>query len=81
MGIELEQLDTESPTFGMYDSLGELIVELGEQWAWRWPYIILGHYAVARPLGRRSDPTNFDWGWLLGRLYVRALAAQVPGLV
>ena len=81
LGVELENLDTQSPTFEQYDSLAQLIVSWGAQHAWRWPYIILGHYAVARPLGRRSDPLNFDWGWLMGRLYVRALAAQVPGLV
>lgn len=81
LGIELECLDTESPTFEQYDSLGDLLVYYAELHAWRWPLTLLGHYAVARPLGRRSDPINFDWGWLMGRLYVRALAAQLPGLV
>jgi N-acetyl-anhydromuramyl-L-alanine amidase AmpD len=81
LGIELECLDTQIPTFEQYDSLADLLVYYAGIHAWRWPLIILGHYAVARPLGRRSDPVNFDWGWLLGRLYVRALAVQLPGLV
>lgn len=80
-GIELECLDEQACTFEQYDSLAAVIVAIAPQWGWRWPFIILGHYAVARPLGRRSDPVNFDWGWLMGRLYVRALAAQIPGLV
>lgn len=81
LGVELECLDTQSPTFEQYDSLADLILYFGTVYNWRWPFIILGHYAVARPLGRRSDPVNCDWGWLMGRLYVRALAAQTPGLV
>jgi hypothetical protein len=74
-------LDEQSPTFEQLDSLAELIVERAGHYGWRWPFIILGHYAVARPHGRRSDPVNFDWGWFAGRLYVRAYAGQVPGLV
>jgi len=80
IGVELECLDDEQPTFEQYDSLGELIVAIAPLWGWRWPFIILGHYAVARPLGRRSDPVNFDWGWLFGRLYVRARDANIPGM-
>jgi len=80
LGIELECLDTQSPTFEQYDSLGELVVELAGQLGWRWPFIILGHYAVARPQGRRADPVNFDWGWFMGRLYVRAQSAGIAGM-
>jgi hypothetical protein len=60
--------------------LAELIVELGIDTGWRWPYYVLGHYEVARPLGRRSDPQGFLWGDFMGRLYARALAANVAGL-
>lgn len=80
VGIELECLDDQAPTYEQYDSLADLIVQYGLIWNWRWPYIIYGHYAVARPIGRRSDPVNFDWGSFMGRLYVHALAAKVPGL-
>lgn len=80
VGVELECLDDQAPTYEQYDSLAELVVQYGLIWGWRWPYIVLGHYAVARPIGRRSDPVNFDWGELMGRLYVHALAARVPGL-
>lgn len=81
VGVELECTQDQAPTFEQYDSLADLIVLYGLIWAWRWPYIIYGHYSVARPIGRRSDPVNFDWGTLMGRLYVRSMAAKVPGLV
>lgn len=80
LGVELEALDNQQITFQQYDSLAQLIVEQAQVWAWRWPFIILGHYAVARPLGRRSDPVNFDWGWLMGRLFVRSASVKLPGL-
>ena len=80
LGVELECLDQESPTFEQVDSLAELIVTIAPHYGWRWPFIILGHYAVARPQGRRSDPVNFDWGWLFGRLYVRLEQNPVDGM-
>lgn len=81
IGIELECLDDQAPTYEQYDSLAELIVQYASIWAWRFPFIIYGHYSVARPIGRRSDPVNFDWGSFFGRLYVHSLSAEVPGLV
>lgn len=79
-GVELENLDTEYCTFQQHDSLAELIVELGIDNGWRWPYYVLGHYEVARPLARRSDPQGFLWGDFMGRLYARARDAKIPGL-
>jgi len=79
-GIELEYLDTSTPSWQQYDSLAELIVEKGQLYLWRWPYVLYGHYGVARPLGRRSDPVSFDWGALMGYLFVRARDAGVSGL-
>jgi hypothetical protein len=73
-------LDTEYCTYSQHDSLAALVVELGIDNGWRWPYYLLGHYEVARPLARRSDPQGFLWGDFLGRLYARARAANVPGL-
>jgi hypothetical protein len=80
VGVELECLDTEYCTYSQLDSLAQLVVELGIDNGWRWPYYLLGHYEVARPLGRRSDPQGFLWGDFMGRLYVRALQAKVAGL-
>lgn len=80
LGVELECLDAQTPTFEQLDSLADLIVYWASVWGWRWPLIILGHYAVARPLGRRLDPVNMDWGWLMGRLFVRAVSVGLPGL-
>lgn len=79
-GVELECLDTEYCTWQQLDSLAELIVHLGIDNGWRWPYYVLGHYEVARPLGRRSDPQGFLWGDFMGRLYARAKHLDVGGL-
>jgi N-acetyl-anhydromuramyl-L-alanine amidase AmpD len=81
LGFELECLDNQNPTFQQYDSLADLICYYAARYGWRWPFLIYGHYGIARPLGRRSDPVNFDWGELMGRLYVRALDAHIPGLL
>jgi N-acetyl-anhydromuramyl-L-alanine amidase AmpD len=80
IGIELECLESERPTYAQYDSLAEYIVRRGVDFRWRWPYTIYGHYAVARPPGRRADPVAFDWGALMGRLYVYARQAKIGGL-
>ena len=80
LGIELECLDNELVTWQQVDALAQVIVQMSVDSDWRWPYYVLGHYEVARPLGRRSDPQGLDWGALMGRLYVRALAANVGGL-
>lgn len=80
IGVELECRDTDRPTFQQYDSLADLITWYAHLWEWRWPFIIYGHYAVARPLGRRSDPVSFDWGTLFGRLFVRSWQRHLPGM-
>lgn len=80
LGIELECLDDQNCMFEQVDSLAECIVLEGLTRGWRWPYFVVGHYEIARPLGRRSDPQGFFWGDFMGRLYIRARAASVPGL-
>lgn len=81
LGVELENRDSEYCTFSQLDSLADLIVTRGLSFGWRWPYYVLGHYEVATPVGRRSDPLGFLWGDFLGRLYVRAQHAAVDGLI
>jgi N-acetyl-anhydromuramyl-L-alanine amidase AmpD len=80
IGVELECLDNELATWQQVDALAALIVHLSVDWAWRWPYYVVGHYEVARPVGRRSDPQGLDWGALMGRLYLRSKLASVGGL-
>lgn len=81
IGIEIEYRDTERPNTIQYDSLADIIIWYSRLYQWRWPHVILAHSGVALPLGRRSDPVSFDWGNLMGRLYVRSLEARLPGLV
>jgi N-acetylmuramoyl-L-alanine amidase len=80
IGIELECLDNQNCTLYQVDSCADVVVKEGLHWGWQWPYYLLGHYEIARPLGRRSDPQGFPWGDFMGRLYARALANKVPGL-
>lgn len=80
IGVEVEQLGLQAWTYEQLDSFAELLTQLSVVYSWRWPYTILGHYEVALPEGRRSDPLGLDWGQLMGRLYARSLQAQVPGL-
>jgi hypothetical protein len=80
LGYELECLWAEQPSYEQIDSLAEQVVLDAAQYAWRWPFILFGHYGVAIPAGRRSDPWLFDWGGFMGRLYVRAHAAGIGGL-
>lgn len=68
IGIELESLNSQLITREQYFSLAELLNERQLHYSWPGDYPIYGHYAVARPLGRRSDPTNFDWGVLFAIL-------------
>ena len=80
IGIEIECINNGYVTPEQEDSCADVIVKCGLQYGWRWPYYVVGHYEIARPLGRRSDPQGLLWGNLMGRLYARALAANVPGL-
>jgi len=80
IGVELECADTEQCTYEQLDSLAELLTKLSVDFKWRWPYTLLGHYEVALPVGRRSDPLGFQWGDFMGLLYARSKAANVPGL-
>jgi len=81
VGVEIEQYGEQLCTWQQLDSLAELIVILAPQYGWRWPFVLLGHYEVAKPVGRRSDPMGFMWGDFMGYLYARSLAANVPGLL
>jgi N-acetyl-anhydromuramyl-L-alanine amidase AmpD len=80
IGVELECLDNELCTWQQLDALAALFVQLSVAWQWRWPYYVQGHYELARPVGRRSDPQGFDWGGFMGRLYLRSKLAGVGGL-
>lgn len=80
IGIELEYTDDECPTWEQYDSCADVILWYGRRYMWRWPFVLYGHYGVAVPLGRRSDPVRFDWGALMGCLYLRSSAMRLPGL-
>lgn len=80
LGVELECLDDQRPTWQQYDSAAEYLVENAVQLGWRWPYVLYGHYALATPLGRREDPVRFDWGAFIGFLYAASKQSNIGGL-
>lgn len=80
LGVELECSPSQSCTWHQLNSLAELIVHLSDAFSWRFPYYVLGHYEVARPYGRRSDPHGFDWGDFMGRLIYQARLRGAPGI-
>lgn len=81
LSVEIEYRSIEAPTFAQVDSCAEQIVNWAFEWGWRWPFVIYGHYGIAAPIGRKSDPYNFDWGSFMGRLYLHSLVRKVPGLI
>jgi N-acetyl-anhydromuramyl-L-alanine amidase AmpD len=80
LGIELECLDAQEPTWQQLDSAAEQVVLWAAQLGWRWPYTIFGHYGIAVPLGRRSDPYRLNWGSFMGFLYARSKQHAIGGL-
>ncbi len=70
IGVELEQTGEQLCTWQQLDSLAELVVKiLAPGYGWAFPYFIVGHYQLATPLGRRSDPQGFNWGYFFGYIY------------
>jgi len=81
LSLELEYLEHEGPTYEQYDSAAEQVTLWAIQWAWRWPFVIYGHYGIASPPGRKHDPYLFDWGAFMGRLFIWSQHANIGGLV
>lgn len=72
IGVELEYKPPQRPTLEQYHSLAGLIHNKAMAYRWAPPYVILGHYAVAMPPGRKYDPWGFDWGQLYYQLQITA---------
>jgi len=80
LGIEVEQVGSQICTWQQYQAIAQTIVQSGIAFSWRWPYYVLGHYEIATPTGRRSDPQGFEWGDFMGQLLAYARAYNVPGV-
>lgn len=65
IGIELENHDrvNEICTVAQHEALAVLLLRLAHYFNWS-PINVWGHYELARPMGRRSDPQGLDWGLL-----------------
>lgn len=69
MGVELENADSQRqvPTLQQHEALAALTLGLASKYKWG-PLRVYGHYGLAYPMGRRSDPHALDWGhvfWLM----------------
>lgn len=65
VGIEIENYDRggEAPTIGQHKCVAAVLLVF----AATYPHEALrvyGHYGVAYPMGRRSDPHGLDWGYI-----------------
>jgi len=78
VGIELERAGDQDITREQYFSLAELLLRLRMLNSWPLDFPLYGHYAVARPLGRRSDPVNFDFGVLFAIMSQGYIQAPMP---
>ena len=80
LGIEIEQVGSQICTLAQNQATAQIIVQSGIAFYWRWPYYVLGHYEIATPTGRRSDPCGFEWGDFMGQLLAYARAYNIPGV-
>lgn len=77
LGIEMECLDAQTPTYPQVDSVAEWLIQQALIYNWGYPLRVWGHYGIAAPGGRRHDPYKLDWAMLWGRVYARAHAANL----
>lgn len=65
IGIEIENADSagQIPTVDQHRAVAGLIRELAHIHQFS-PLSVYGHYGLAYPMGRRSDPRAWDWGYM-----------------
>jgi N-acetyl-anhydromuramyl-L-alanine amidase AmpD len=85
VGIEIENDDARGqiPTVAQHEAVAGLLSEVADEYVWS-PLHVIGHYGYAHPMGRRSDPRGWDWGfmfWLMAFPSARTmLIGQAPWL-
>jgi N-acetyl-anhydromuramyl-L-alanine amidase AmpD len=65
VGIEIENADSggQEPTLAQHHACAGLMLALADKYSWS-PLLVYGHYGLAFPMGRRSDPHRWDWGYM-----------------
>jgi N-acetyl-anhydromuramyl-L-alanine amidase AmpD len=65
IGIEIENADSagEVPTPVQHGAVAGLVLAAAARYKWS-PLLIYGHYGLAYPMGRRSDPASWNWGYM-----------------
>ncbi len=65
VGIEVENADSagEEPTEMQHRAVAALLLAAASKYGWS-PLRGFGHYGLAYPMGRRSDPHAWDWGYM-----------------
>jgi hypothetical protein len=66
IGVEVENADSagQTPTEVQHIAVAALILRAAWHHAFS-PLSVYGHYGLAYPMGRRSDPYGFDWGYVM----------------
>jgi N-acetyl-anhydromuramyl-L-alanine amidase AmpD len=66
IGIEVENADSagETPTSQQHGAVAGLVLAAASFYKWS-PVIMYGHYGLAHPMGRRSDPHAWNWGYMM----------------
>lgn len=80
IGIEVENADSklEVPTPAQHMAVAGLLLRLADHFSWS-PLVIYGHYGLAIPMGRRSDPHGWDWGYMYWLMAHAADLVRVDG--
>ncbi len=65
MGVEVENADSagEVPTPAQHQAAAGLLLVAAAHYGWS-PLLVYGHYGLAFPMGRRSDPRGWNWGYM-----------------
>lgn len=65
VGVEIENYDRggEAPTDDQHKCLAALLLLFAAHYPAP-PLSVYGHYGIASPMGRRSDPHALDWGYV-----------------
>lgn len=80
VGIEVENADSKGqlPTVDQHRAVAGLVRELAHAYKWA-PLAVYGHYGLAYPMGRRSDPRGWDWGYMFWLMAHAPAITQLAG--
>jgi len=80
IGIEIENADSKGqiPTVDQHKACAGLVREIAHAMRFS-PLSVYGHYGLAYPMGRRSDPRSWDWGYMFWLVAFGQTLTQLMG--